>query len=266
MAANWRTTMNESDDSLAEARPDEMVTLGLLREHPTMRGAMCEMNADDPPDLVVTWENGVQWGVEVTRTYHQVASFDGKKLVSSEQIGAPLRNFAERLGEKTKDIRKRGYTLSLEGPGRFSSWKSSISKKRWQEKTEEAIRQHIVSEKSSILSVPGVWLKPGEPGKRWTITVSGGVAEISLAIATMVRRALEDKTKDLPGWNGSFAERWLLLLNCYPLVEDLAQVEDTLHQLVLKHPELAGFNGIFWCEYSALTLTPISLMERRVDE
>ena len=47
------------------------------------------------------------------------------------------------------------------------------------------------------------------------------------------------------GQDGSFAERWLLLLNCYPLAEDLAEVEDTL-QLLLKHPELAGFNGIFW--------------------
>ena len=46
----------------------------------------------------------------------------------------------------------------------------------------------------------------------------------------------------------------------------IASLPNTLHQLVLKHPELAGFNGIFWCEYSALTLTPISLMERRVDE
>ena len=87
-----------------------------------------------------------------------------------------------------------------------------------------------------------------------------------MATATMVRRALEDKTKDLPRWNGSFAERWLLLLNCYPLAEDFAQVEDTLHQLVRKRPERGGFNGIFWCGYSGRTLTPLLLMERRVDE
>ena len=118
-------------------------------------GFQCAVHAEDPPDLVVNWNDGAQWGVEVTRTYHQVASFDGKKLVSSEQMGVPLWDFAEQLGEKTKGIRKRSYTLSLEGPGRFSSWKSPVSKKRWQEKTEEAIRRHIVSEKSSILRVPG---------------------------------------------------------------------------------------------------------------
>ena len=30
-------------------------------------------------------------------------------------------------------------------------------------KTLAGIRQHMVCEKSSILRIPGVWLKPGEP-------------------------------------------------------------------------------------------------------
>ena len=30
--------------------------------------------------------------------------------------------------------------------------------------------------------------------------------------------------------------------SCYPLVDNLAQVKGTLHQFVLEHPELAGFN------------------------
>ena len=246
-------------------KPDEEFALELLTDHLAMSGIsgfQCAVAAEDPPDLLVNWNDGAQWGVEITRTYHQVASFDRKNLVSSEQIGAPLRNFAEQLGEKTKGIRKRGYTLNLEGPGQFSSWKSPVSKKKWQEDTEEAIWRHIVSEKRSILRGPGIWLKPGEPGNRWTITVRGGVAKISKAIAIMVRRAFEHKTKDLPKWNGSFAERWLLLLNCYPLVEGLAQVEGTLHQLVRERPELAGLNGIFWHGYSDRTLTPILLMER----
>ena len=247
----------------AEAKSDEKFALGLLTDHLTMSGVSEVRCAEiDPPDLVVTWENSAQWGVEVTRTYHQVASFDGRKPVSSEQIGASLGNFAKQLGDKTKAIRKCGYTLSLEGPGPFSSWKILASMKRWKkwkEETEEAIWKHIVSEESNILRIPGVWLKPGEPGKRWTITVSGGVAETGSATATMLWRALEDKTKDLPKWNGSFAERWLLLLNCYPLAEDLFQVEDTLNQLVLEHPELVGFNGVFWSGYPDRMLTPISL-------
>ena len=244
---------------------DERFACGLLRDHLTKCGAsgfQCKVNEADPPDLVVTWENGAQWGVEVTRTYQQVASFDGGEPVSSEQIAATLRNFAEQLGKKTQGIRKCGYTLSLEGPGRFSSWKSPVSKKRWREETEETIRRHIVSKESGILRIPGVWLKPGEPGTRWTILTSAGVSETSLTTDAMVRRALKDKALNLQRWDGSFAERWLLLLNCYPLVEDLAQVEDTLHQLILKHPELAGFNGIFWSgppDYPDWKLISISL-------
>ena len=142
------------------------------------------VNADDPPDLVVTWENGDKWGVEVTRTYQQVAPFVEGEPVSSEGIIAPLRIFAEQLGEKTQDIRKRGYTLCLEGPGQFSSWKNLGSKNKWQKETKKTIRKHIVSEDSNILKVPGVWLKPGEPGKRWSIAVGHGAAEIISATAT----------------------------------------------------------------------------------
>ena len=55
----------------------------------------------------------------------------------------------------------------------------------------------------------------------------------------MLYRALKNKTGDLPKWNGSFAGRWLLLLNYHPLAEDLAQVQNLLRQLLLDHPTLA---------------------------
>ena len=125
----------------------------------------------------------------------------GGKPVSSVQTAATLRNFAEQLREKTKGIRKRGYTLHLEGPGPFSSWKkpdSMKSMKRWKEETEDAIRRHIASEENGILRIPGIWLKPSEPGKRWTIATDSGASEIRSTTATMIWRALENKTKDLP--------------------------------------------------------------------
>ena len=174
-------------------------------------------------------------------------------------ITATLRIFAERLEEKTKDIRKCGYTLNLEGPGRFSSWKSPVPIERRLAEIEKAILRHIDSEERSILKAPGVWLKPGEPGKRWTITVNSGVAEISSATNTMLWRAWEDKMKKLSRWEDSFTERWLLLLNYYPLADDLAEVKDTLRQLVRGSQDLAGFNGIFWSGYPDWTLTQISL-------
>ena len=247
--------------------PDERFACGLLSDHLTMRAVsefQCTVIEDDPPDLVVTWENGARWGVEVTRTYPQVESLGGGKPVSSAQTAATLRNFAEQLREKTKGIRKRGYTLHLEGPGPFSSWKkpdSMKSMKRWKEETEDAIRRHIASEENGILRIPGIWLKPSEPGKRWTIATDSGAFEIRSTTATMIWRALENKTKDLPKWNGTFASRWLLLLNCYTLVDALGQVKNILRQFVLEHPELAGFNGIFWSGHPNWTLFPISLGE-----
>ena len=246
----------------AKEDTDEKFALGLLRDHLKERGEsefQCEENATDPPDIVVTWGNDAKWGVEVTRTYQQVKGFDKAKPVSSEQIAAFLRDSGKEFGENTKDIRKRDYTLFLEGPGPFSSWKSPSSTKRWKRETEEAIRQHIVSEKSCILKVPGVWLTPGEPGKRWTIIPSGGVGETTSATIAMLLRTLEDKTKKLPTWNGSFDERWLLLLNFYPLIDGPDKVEDTLQQLVQKNQHLAGFNGIFWSGYPDRMLIPIPL-------
>ena len=255
------------DDAVSELDgpvSDERFACGLLSDHLTMRGIggfQCAVNVKEPPDLVVKWDNGAQWGVEVTRTYQQVESLGGGEPVSSAQTAAALRNFAKQLGEKTKDIRKRGYTLHLEGPGPFSSWKEPDSMKRWKEETEDAIRRHIASEENGILKIPGIWLKPSEPGKRWTIATGSGASEIRSTTATMIWRALENKTKDLPKWNGTFASRWLLLLNCYPLVDDLGQAKNILRKLVLEHPELARFNGIFWSGYPDRALTPISLGE-----
>ena len=254
---------------MAEAKLDEEFACELLRDHLAKRGVsrfQCTVNVADPPDLVVTWCNGVQWGVEVTRTYQQVTSFDGKKQVSSEQIGAPLRNFAKELGGKTKDIRKRSYTICLEGPGPFSSWKSPPSKRKWKDwkkETREKIWQHIVSDKRSPLKIPGMWLMPSEPGQRWTIAVSGGggAAETSWATTRMLQRALDAKTGDLLKWSGSFAERWLLLLNFYPLAEDSSQVENILRQRILAHPEeLPRFDGVFfWSGCLDHSLSRISL-------
>ena len=65
--------------------------------------------------------------------------------------------------------------------------------------------------------------------------------------------------KKLSRWEDSFTERWLLLLNYYPLADNLAEVKDTLRQLVRGSQDLAGFNGIFWSGYPDWTLTQISL-------
>ena len=247
---------------------DEGFALELLREHLAKCGGgevRCAVNTNDPPDLIVIWTNGIQWGVEVTRTYHQVTSFDGASLVSSEQIRAALWHFAKKLEEETQDIRKRSYAIGLEGPGPFSSWKNPPSGrgwKKWKAETREQIWQHIVSGKEYCLKIPGVWLTPREPGKSWRIHPSSGPAEIGPAISTMLLRAMMDKVKRLPNWNGRFSERWLLLLNCYPLAEDLDQVKSILLDLVRARSAFKQLSGVFWSGYPERRLLSIPLQNR----
>ena len=241
---------------------DEQFACRLLREYLTKERALgfhCAVNPADPPDLIVTWTNGVQWGVEVTRTYLQVPSFNGTKLVSSKQIHAQLERFAEQIKKKTKGIRQRSYTLFLEGPGRFSSLKKPMCWKEWEEEVENAIWEHIVSKTSSPLRLPGVWLQPSEPGQRFSILLGGGGAQnIGSATEQMFQKALQNKSKALFRWNGSFAERWLLLLNRYPLGDDQDQ-RDILNRMARKDPAVAEFNGIFWRGCSGGPLIRLSL-------
>ena len=217
----------------------------------------CEVNSNDPPDLVVTWRTGTVWGVEITRAYQQVEAIGEARLVSSEHVAARLLAFAERLGETTESIRSRDYILYLEGPGPFSSWEQPSSFKKWKKKTEAAIRVHIILGKKEELRFPGGKLIPGESGKRWTPMISSSVTEISSSTATMLWRALSDKVKNLQNWNGNFNQRWLLLLNFNSLVDDFAEIEETIRQLVRKNQRLVEFNGILWSGVSDRTLVEV---------
>jgi hypothetical protein len=92
--------------------------------------------------------------------------------------------------------------------------------------------------------------------------IAGQVAEITSATTEMLRRALDDKTDDLQRWDGTFSQRWLLLLNCYPLAENGAEVESMLRRLVRESTGPAAFDGIFWSGYPHRTLIPIFLSQR----
>ncbi len=121
--------------------------------------------------------------------------------------------------------------------------------------------KHIASRESGPLQFSGGTLQPGEPGKAWRVMIGGSAAELSLATAAMLRRALQDKTKKLHHWNGKFSQLWLLLLSCYPLADDTAEVENTLRGLVRKNAGLAGFDGSFGSGYPDRTLIPIAFSE-----
>jgi hypothetical protein len=245
-----------------DAKSDERFALGLLIDHLTTRGEsgfQCKCNANDPPDLIITWKHDERWGVEVARAYQQVSQIGKAEVVSSESVVAFLRAFGNELAEETDDKRHRDYILSLEGPDPFSSWKRSVSRKRWKKETKVLIMNHIASGESRDLAFPGGVLIPGEAGNGWRVMIAGQVAEIDSATTGMLRRVLKDKTNDLQRWNGTFSQRWLLLLNCYPLADDTAEVEAAIRRLAREKAGPARFDGILWSGYPDRTLIPISL-------
>lgn len=74
-----------------------------LSTHP-MGEYRCEINVDDPPDLIVTWSDGQRWGVEVTRAYQQVEQIGKAGMVASATVSERLRRFAEELKKNNVDV------------------------------------------------------------------------------------------------------------------------------------------------------------------
>ena len=246
-------------------RADEKFALELLRNYLCEHGDSefrCEVNANDPPDIIVKWKNGERWGVEVTQTYQQVVSSDGSRIVSSEQVLVLHRRFAQELGRTTENIRKLDYFLGL-GSIPLSLQKEMIPRydRKWRQETDKAIRRHILSEERSILRLPGAWFKPGEPGSSWRFSVSPGVAEIPSTTEAMLWRAFRDKTDGLSRWNGDFDQRWLLLLNNYPLASDIDDMKEALRDFAGWSEESVRFNGVFWSGDPDGTLIPITFPE-----
>ena len=86
---------------------------------------------------------------------------------------------------------------------------------------------------------------------------------MKLTTSVMLGRALEEKTRGLPRWTGRLAERWLLLLSAYLLVDDVREVERTLKKLIQSDPKLRGFDGVFWSGSSDRTLISIPVAVRQ---
>lgn len=111
---------------------------------------------------------------------------------------------------------------------------------------QNAILEHLRNDSTDTLRLPGVWLTPGGQGDRWTVAVHPGVREISVATCAMLEGAMTKKAGTLPRWNGNFAQRWLLLLNHYPLVSDVNEVKVAIGTLLRKAPGRHRFDGVFW--------------------
>ncbi len=242
---------------------DEEFGRQLLSDHLSLQGKSgfrCDVNSADPPDLLVAWKDGSLWGIEVTRTYQQVAALGRADAISSAEITEPLLRFGEKLGEATKSIRRRDYSLGLRPePGDVLAGPSIKFDRAWEKRTEDAVQQHIADDGTDILVCPGARLKPGRAGHRWTVTASAGVAEMKSATFAMLARALDEKTKALPRWNEDVTERWLLLLNAYPLVDDVGEAKRALTDVMRSKPNLCGFDGVFWSGYPDRAIVAIPL-------
>ena len=242
---------------------DEEFARELLCSHFDERGNSgfsCNVNSNDPPDLLVTWKNGAQWGVEVTRCYQQVLSGSRSDTISSASVTEPLRRFGEMIGEKTKHIRQRDYTIFLgPSPADSLSGQPVSFSNTWRKEVEQQVRKHIENDRPDRLYAPRLSLKPGNPGTRWTVLTSAGVANVESATYSMLQQAISDKTIQLPNWKGCFAKRWLLLLNSYPLVSDVSEVERILRKITVAHPDGCRFDGIYWGGYPDRALLSIPL-------
>ena len=232
-------------------KKDERFSLGLLRNYLKQRfdtASTCDEISNDPPDLTAILPNGERWGVEVTRAYQEVKLPGKEKVASSEALCVDLERWADSIGERTAEMRVLGYSLFL-GPGSLALDPDRTPRfdKKWKEDSERAIFEHIDSGNTNILRSPGLWFKPGEAGKRWTVAVSpGGSAPISLVTTSMLRKTLVSKASMVPDWNGSFDQKWLLVLNFYPLATDVSDVKSIVEGLFRSKRELLQFDGILW--------------------
>ena len=254
-------------------REDEKYACELLRDFLTKRFGSelecCKLNEEDPPDLVATLANGIRWGVEVTQGHQQVERFNTGKIDSLPARTVALGRFGQEIGDKTAGSRKVDYTLKLEpSPLTCQGIKPRLFDKEWKKKTEQAILDHINSGKTSPLKGAGFWLKPGQPGKRWSVATDAGIHNVTSATTEMLRRALSDKAAKVPKWKGDYAQRWLLILSEYPLAADADEVSSIASLLIEENREYLRFDGILWsamidCGLVAIPMTDSPLTNSR---
>jgi hypothetical protein len=243
---------------------DEKLVRQLLEAHLSESGRTgfhCRRNSKDPPDLVVAWENGSCWGVEVTRLYQYVQQITANlsaEPVSSEEVRSSLNRFGKQLGEETEPIRSRDYTLFLSSPGEYSRWRRPQNYNTWKGAVRDAVIAHVRVGGTDRLEMEGCCLRPGSPGKRWTVAVDHGAIDVASTLQDTLRIALSRKAADLPNWNGIFTERWLVLLIADILLDDYELIDEVAPAIIQSVADSGGFHRIAWISLTgrALRLVP----------
>ena len=232
-------------------RPDEELARNLLCDYLEKRFGCklaVDLNEMDPPDIVATISGNLRWGVEVTQAFQQVARFNQGEPRSSEATYADLNRWAARLGDRTKGSRRRDYFLYL-GAGALAlrQDRPRLFDQAWKRESEQAIWEHITTGRTSVLKCPGLWLKPMGSGNCWKVAISpGGSACICSATTSMLERAVLPKAQMVPDWKVDVEQKWLLVLNKYPLADDVDQASSIARALAEVKPELRHFDGILW--------------------
>ena len=248
---------------------DEEFACELLRHYLSMHfggTSRCEPMTKDPPDLVATLVDGVRWGVEVTRAYQQVPLPGKEKLGSTEALMVNLECWAAGVGDRTAGLRSRRYVLRL-GPSVLSLWgdTADLFDKKWKKEAEKAIRSHVASGETKPLKRRGLSLRAIGEGTGWKCYVSpGGSANIASTIDSMLSNALLPKARMVPNWKERFDQRWLLVLNNYPLADDINDVRSIVNGLARCDPEIRRFDGILW--YGRPGSRLVSVWQRRKNQ
>ena len=245
---------------------DEEVACDLLRAYLSSHFGgtpHCKLATKDPPDLIATFANGFRWGVEVVRAYQRVPLPGTEKLGSTEALEANLECWAAQVGDRIAGLLERRYVLHL-GPGVLSLWEDTadLFDKKWKMEAEEAIRNHVASGATKPLKRRGLALRAIGEGSGWKVYVSpGGSAHIESTIASILGKDLPKKAQMVPSWKECVDQRWLLVLNKYPLAEDTDGVSSIVEELARFEPEMRRLDGILWYGRSGSDL--ISIWPRR---
>jgi hypothetical protein len=228
---------------------DEEIARHLLQEHLRVLRADpvdVALNPTDPPDLIVTLTNGDRWGVEVTRSYQQVERMGMDKRVSVPTTTEFMRLRAEELDRDSRDIRKRDYVISLQGPGVFSTWDPKDTASSWWKRTRPKLVKHIESGSSDKLRLPGVSLRPKGPGNVWSILLEHPIAELTPTIWEMVDTVVGTKGAALERWGGNYTSRRLLVLNAYVLADDATAIEAAVRDAIKSRAPEYRFDAVYW--------------------
>ena len=93
---------------------------------------------------------------------------------------------------------------------------------------------------------------------------SGGSAHIESTITSILGKDPPKKAQMVPSWKGCLDQRWLLVLNKYPLAEDTEDVTSIVGELARSEPEIRRLDGILWDGRPSSDL--VSIWQRRGTE